>query len=31
MLGGDDDDDDIETPTEITRPPGIDPQGVIRL
>jgi len=33
MLGGadDDDDDDIEAPTEITRPPGIDPQGVIRL
>jgi len=31
MLGGDEEDDDIETPTEITRPPGIDPQGVIRL
>jgi len=28
---GDDDDEDIETPTEITRPPGMDPQGVIRL
>ena len=31
MLGDDEDDDVIETPTEITRPPGIDPQGVIRL
>ena len=31
MLGDDDEDDDIETPTEIVRPPGIDPQGVIRL
>lgn len=31
MLGDDDDDEDIETPTEITRPPGMDPQGVIRL
>jgi len=28
---GDDDDEDIETPTEITQPPGMDPQGVIRL
>ena len=31
MLGDDDEDDDIETPTEIARPPGMDPQGVIRL
>ena len=31
MLGDDDDDADIETPTEITRPPAMDPQGVIRL
>ena len=31
MLGDDEEDDDIETPTETARPPGIDPQGVIRL
>jgi len=31
MLGDDDDEDEIETPTEITGPPGMDPQGVIRL
>ena len=31
MLGEDDDNEDIETPTEITRPPGMDSQGVIRL
>jgi hypothetical protein len=35
MLGDDDDDDegdeDIETPTEIIRPPGLDSEGVIRL
>lgn len=33
MLGDDidDDEDDIETPTEITRPPGIDSQGIVRL
>ena len=32
MLGDEnDDDDDIETPTEISRPPGVDSQGVIRL
>ena len=28
---GDDDDEDIGTPTEITSPPGIDPHGVVRL
>ena len=28
---GDDDDEYIETPTEITRSPGMDPQGIIRL
>lgn len=31
MLGDDDDDEDIETPVEITRPPGMDSEGVIRL
>ena len=31
MLGDDDDAEDIETPTEIMRPPGMDSQGVIRL
>lgn len=32
MLGEDDDyNEDIETPVEITKPPGMDPQGVIRL
>ena len=31
MLGDDEEDDDIETPTEVTGPPGIDPRGVIRL
>ena len=30
MLGDDGDDDDIDTPTDIARPPGMDPQGVIR-
>jgi hypothetical protein len=31
MLGDDDEDEDIEAPTEITRTPGMDSQGVIRL
>jgi len=31
MLGEDDDNEDIETPTEITSPPGMDTQGIIRL
>ena len=31
MLGEDDYSEDIETPVEITKPPGMDPQGVIRL
>jgi len=32
MLGDDDDDDEgIDSPAEITRPPGMDPEGVIRL
>lgn len=31
MLGDDEEEEDIETPIEITRPPGMDSQGVIRL
>ena len=31
MLGDDEDDEEIETPAEITQPPGIDSEGVIRL
>ena len=32
MLGEEEDEDDIiETPTEITLPPGMDQQGVIRM
>lgn len=31
MLGEDEDDEDIETPIEIVRPPVVDSEGVVRL
>jgi hypothetical protein len=31
MLGEDEEEEDIETPTEIIVPPGMDSQGVIRM
>lgn len=31
MLGEEEDDEDVDVPTEITRPPGMDSQGVIRV